>query len=81
MEQTTTQRIAEQIRAILGRRQLSRSWLAREVGMPVTSMNRRLRGDQPFTVDELAAVAAALELPVIALFQADALVPVAAGAA
>jgi len=81
MEQTTTQRVAEQIRAILGRRQLSRSWLARELGMPVTTMNRRLRGDQAFTVDELTAVAKALQLPVTSLFPADELSPAAVGAA
>lgn len=78
MEQTTTQRVAEQIRAILGRRQLSRSWLARELGMPVTTMNRRLRGDQAFTVDELTDVARVLEVPITSLFPADQL---AAGAA
>lgn len=81
MEQTTTQRVAEQIRATLGRRQLSRSWLAREVGMPVTTMNRRLRGDQAFTVDELTAVAKALEVPVTSLFPAESFAPAVVGAA
>ncbi len=79
MEQTTTQRVAGQIRSILGRRQLSRRWLAGEIGMPVTSMNRRLRGEQPFTVDELTAVARVLEVPTTSLFPADE--PAAAGAA
>lgn len=81
MEQTPTQRVAEQIRAILGRRQLSRRWLAREVDMPVTSMNRRLRGDQPFTVDELTAVARVLEVPTTSLFPADDFTSAAVGAA
>lgn len=71
MEQRTTERVAAQVRAILAGRQLSRRWLARALEMPVTTLNRRLRGDQPFTVDELAAVAQALGISTVSLIPAD----------
>lgn len=71
MEQTTTERIAGQVRAILAQRRLTRRWLADQVGMPVSTLNRRLTGSQAFTVDELAAVAAALDIATVSLFPAD----------
>ncbi len=82
MEQTTTEWVAGQIRAILAQRQLSRRWLAQQLDIPLTTLSRTLRGDRPFTVDELTAVAKVLKVHPASLFPAEvAPVPATSGAA
>ncbi len=83
MEQTTTEWVAGQIRAILGQRQLSRRWLAQQLDCPITTLSRSLRGDRAFTVDELAAIARVLGVSTASLFPTEthAPVPATSGAA
>ncbi len=72
MEQTTTERVAGQVRAILAQRRLTRRWLSDQVGMPLATIQRRLNGDVAFTVSELIVVARVLNIPVAALLPTEA---------
>lgn len=53
-------RIAEEIRALLARRRMSASELARVIGVTQPYISRRLTGDTPLDVDDLAKIADAL---------------------
>ena len=56
------QRVAEEIRALLARRSMSGSELARRVGVTQPYMSRRLTGEIAFDVDDLQAIAEVLDV-------------------
>lgn len=64
----TTQRVSEivaaEVRAELARRKIPQSGLVGILQMSEVSVSRRLRGETPFDVNELAAVAEFLGVPV-----------------
>jgi transcriptional regulator with XRE-family HTH domain len=41
--------------------------LAEQIGMPQSVFSRRMTGELPFTVDQLATIAVALDVPVAGL--------------
>ena len=55
------------VRAEMARRGVSQTALAQTVGLSQTAISKRLRGATPFDVNELIAVAAALDVPLSAL--------------
>ncbi len=59
--------VAAAVRAELGRRGKSQASLARDMDVPQMWLNRRLRGEVALSVDELAAIARALDMPVARL--------------
>lgn len=59
--------MAAAVRAELGRRGKSQASLARDMDVPQMWLNRRLRGEVALSVDELAAIARALDMPVARL--------------
>lgn len=63
-----TRLVAEEVRAALGRKMLTASALAEAVNMTTSTMSQRLRGQSPFTVDELARIADALDVPIRSFF-------------
>lgn len=56
--------VAAAVRAELGRRSKSQTSLARDMGVSQMWLNRRLRGEVALSVDDLAAIAQALQMPV-----------------
>lgn len=60
--------IAEEIRALMGRRKVGVSELARRIGVSQPYLSRRLSGEVAIDVDDLARIAAELSVDVIALF-------------
>lgn len=52
-----SRRVAGEVRAHLARRQLSGKQLATALGVSQFSVSRRLRGEVPFSVDELSVAA------------------------
>lgn len=62
MEQTTTERVASEVRAALGRQRLTNRWLARSIGMAPTTLHARITGQRAFDINQLDAVARALGL-------------------
>lgn len=55
-----TERVAEEVRAYMGRRQMTQVQLAQILGLPQSAVSSRVRGKIPFRVDELQTVAEAL---------------------
>lgn len=63
MAQTTTERLAANLRAELARRKISGRQLSVALDWKPSNTSRRLSGRQPLSVDELTQVAAYLEVP------------------
>jgi transcriptional regulator with XRE-family HTH domain len=59
--------VAEEIRAELGRQRRSASWLGRQTGMAQPAISRRLTGAVPIDLEELDAIARALDVPLYKL--------------
>jgi len=72
MSTTPTPQIAANIRAELGRQNKTRAALAREMGVTEMWLSRRVNAQTPFTVDDLATIAAALDVPMADLLPSEA---------
>ncbi len=72
MSTTPTPKIAANIRAELGRQNKTRAALAREMGVTEMWLSRRVNAQTPFTVDDLATIAAALDVPMADLLPTEA---------
>lgn len=66
-----SQRVAEEIRALLARRQIRQAQLARELGVSEQWISVRLRGVQPIDLDDLERIAKVLKCRVIDLLPPD----------
>jgi len=75
---TPAHTVAANVRAEMARRRVSQSALAKHLGMAQTAVSRRLTGVVSFDVNEVAAVAAFLDVPLASLMPIE---PVTAGAA
>lgn len=60
-------RIATTIRVALAERNISRAELARRTGMDDSYLHRRMTGRPVFDADDLANIAAALDVPISSL--------------
>jgi transcriptional regulator with XRE-family HTH domain len=61
--------ISANVKALMTQRGVSQHQLASALGMPQTSIGKRLRGDTNWTADDIEAVALAFEVDVIGLLQ------------
>jgi len=61
---TLSELIAEEVGALLGRRRWSQAQLARAIGKTPMWVSLRLRGQQPFDVNDLVLIAGALDVGV-----------------
>ena len=66
---------AAEVRAWLGRRQMSASRAARQLGWTQMYLSRRLRSEAPFDLNDLEALARLLDVPVTDLLKS----PVSSG--
>jgi transcriptional regulator with XRE-family HTH domain len=64
---TTAQQVGANVRAEAARRKVSGSAVARAIGLSQSAMSRRLAGEYPFSVTELAQIALYLDVPVSSL--------------
>jgi transcriptional regulator with XRE-family HTH domain len=60
--------VAEEVRALMGRRRVTGAELARAIGVPQASLQRRLAGRYPFDVDLLEAIAGHFGVSATAFF-------------
>jgi transcriptional regulator with XRE-family HTH domain len=67
MQQTSTQRTAEAVRVAMARRQIGPGEIASVLGCSRTTLWRRLDGQAPFDVEQLALIAARLDVPLSTL--------------
>jgi transcriptional regulator with XRE-family HTH domain len=63
MSETPTYQVAMEIRAVMGRKRVTQTELATLINMPVATLRRRLSGDIEISVNDLAVIAAALDVP------------------
>jgi transcriptional regulator with XRE-family HTH domain len=68
MTTTVTQSVASEVRAELARKRIPQADLAEVLGVSQAGISRRLSGDTPFDVNEVAAVADFLGVPIALLF-------------
>jgi len=57
-ETSLRERVAEEVRALLGRRKMSASELARQLSLTQKYVSRRLTGETAFDLDDLEKIAA-----------------------
>lgn len=69
---TPTQTVGANIRAEVARRGLTQAALAEVIGVSQSQLSKRLRGVIPFDVNEVAAIANALDVPITELVTAKA---------
>lgn len=67
-----SQQVAGEVRALLARRRISGKQLAAHLGISQFAVSRRLRGETPFSIDELSCAAEFLGVPVEQLIAAQA---------
>lgn len=68
MDAGTMKDVLAEIRAWMGRRDVSQSDLARSLGVAPSWVNKRLQGVVPLSVDELIAIAVVLNVSPMAFF-------------
>jgi DNA-binding phage protein len=72
VSQRLNERAAQRVRATLGVRNRSVRWLASQTGIAPQTLSRKINGKTDFSLDELAAVATALGLNLVALITDEA---------
>jgi transcriptional regulator with XRE-family HTH domain len=63
-------KVAEEVRAQLARKRRSARSVALQLGWGQTYLARRVTGETPFTINDLAAIAGVLGIPVTSFFEA-----------
>jgi transcriptional regulator with XRE-family HTH domain len=66
-QSTLNERVAEEIRVQLARRNITATELARRAGMTQRSISRRITGEKAIDMDDLEKIAKALDVPITAL--------------
>lgn len=61
------QRVSGEVRAAMARKRVTQSVLAAHLGISQAALSRRLRGEIPFDVNELALIASHLDVTIDAL--------------
>lgn len=61
--------VASLVSAEVARQGTSREWLAESTGVPLAQLNSKLAGESSFDIDELDAIAAALDVAVDAFLE------------
>lgn len=62
------ERVADRIRGLMAERRISQSALAESIGLSRAAMGRRFTGQIALDLDDLAAIARVLEIPMSSLF-------------
>lgn len=67
MTKTSTRTAGANIRAEMARRQVTQTEMAQHLGITQPALSKRIRGIVPLNIDELAAIADRLEVPLDAI--------------
>lgn len=66
---TRSERVAEEIRAEMARRQISVDALSEQSGIPISTLRRSVKGQRPFTIQELFVITRLLGTTVVEIIQ------------
>lgn len=64
-----SERVAEEVRAEMARRQISVDALSEESGVPISTLRRSVKGYRPFTIQELFVITRLLDTTVVEIIQ------------
>lgn len=64
-----SERVAEEVRAEMARRQISVNALSEESGVPISTLRRSVNGQRPFTIQELFVITRLLDTTVVDIVQ------------
>ena len=64
-----SERVAEEVRAEMARRQISVDALSEESGVPISTLRRSVKGQRPFTIQELFVITRLLGTTVVDIVQ------------
>lgn len=71
MDQAPREQTAEAVRVELAKRRMTGREFGRRMGWRPSTTSRRLTGQYPFTIDELARAAEILGVPLVSLLPAE----------
>ena len=66
---TRSERVAEEVRAEMARRQISVDALSAESGVPISTLRRSVKGQRPSTIQELFVITRLLGTTVVDIVQ------------
>ena len=66
---TRSERVAEEVRAEMARRQISVDAMSEESGVPISTLRRSVKGQRPFTIQELFVITRLLGTTVVDIVQ------------
>lgn len=66
---TRSERVAEEVRAEMARRQISVNALSEDSGVPISTLRRSVNGQRPFTIQELFVITRLLDTTVVDIVQ------------
>lgn len=66
---TRSERVAEEIRAEMARQQISVDALSEKSGIPISTLRRSVKGQRPFTINELFVITRLLGISVVEIIQ------------
>lgn len=64
-----SERVAEEIRAEMARQQISVDALSEKSGIPISTLRRSVKGQRPFTINELFVITRLLGISVVEIIQ------------
>ena len=66
---TRSERVAEEIRAEMARQQITVDALSEKSGIPISTLRRSVKGQRPFTIQELFVITRLLGTTVVDIVQ------------
>ena len=66
---TRSERVAEEVRAEMARQEITVNTLSEESGVPISTLRRSVKGQRPFTIQELFVITRLLDTTVVDIVQ------------
>lgn len=64
-----SERVAEEVRAEMARQEITVNTLSEKSGVPISTLRRSVKGQRPFTINELFVITRLLGLSVVEIIQ------------
>ena len=66
---TRSERVAEEVRAEMARQEITVNTLSEKSGVPISTLRRSVKGQRPFTINELFVITRLLGISVVEIIQ------------
>ncbi len=74
---TRSERVAEEVRAEMARQEITVNTLSEKSGVPISTLRRSVKGQRPFTIQELFVITRLLGISVVDVIQRSEEMPAA----